>query len=262
VFGAVPGSADLHLPSRHLGLVLPAEVADAEKVVSRAAGIVADRVDLDALCASAMPLTSAADTGGRLSPPGQRIALANDAAFVFAYTHVLADWRAQGAEILPFSPLEGPGPSLTADAVFLPGGYPELHAGRLAASEGFRRGMSQAVSRGAVIWGECGGYMALGEALIDADGRSHRMLGLLPLVTSFAQRRLCLGYRRLVPRPACPWQVPLAGHEFHYATIRDEGQGDRVFDATDAAGNQLPPMGLSRGRVAGSFAHIIGPMEV
>ncbi len=262
VFGAVPGSADLHLPSRHLGLVLPGEVMDAEKVVARAAGIVADHVDLDALCASAMPLIAATDTGARLPPPGQRIALAEDAAFVFAYPHVLADWRAQGAEILPFAPLEDNGPSLLADAVFLPGGYPELHAGRLATSETFRGAMLHAASRGVAIWGECGGYMALGEALIDADGGSHRMLGLLPLVTSFAERRLCLGYRHLVPRPACPWRIPLAGHEFHYATIREEGQGDRVFDATDAAGKPLPAMGLARGRVAGSFAHVIGPMEI
>ncbi|HMR60681.1 cobyrinate a,c-diamide synthase [Amaricoccus sp.] len=261
VFGAVPRSTGLHLPSRHLGLVLPAEVADAEAVVSRAAEIVAAHVDLEAVCASALPLALAGGTGARLPPPGQRIALAEDAAFVFTYPHLLADWRARGAEILPFAPLDDHGPPAEADAVFLPGGYPELHAGRLAASEMFRHAMEAAVARGAVIWGECGGYMALGEALVDAEGRSHRMLGMLPLVTSFAERRLTLGYRRLAPRATCPWQMPLAGHEFHYATIRQEGTADRVFDATDAAGEALPAMGLACGRVAGSFAHVIGPME-
>ncbi|MCB1402276.1 MAG: cobyrinic acid a,c-diamide synthase, partial [Rhodobacteraceae bacterium] len=195
------------------------------------------------------------------APPGQRIALAEDAAFVFAYPHLLADWRARGAEVLPFAPLDDRGPPAEADAVFLPGGYPELHAGRLAASEGFRRAMAAAAARGAVIWGECGGYMALGEALVDAEGRTHRMLGMLPLVSSFAERRLTLGYRRLVPRAACPWRMPLAGHEFHYATILKEGAADRVFDATDAAGEALPAMGLARDSVAGSFAHVIGPRE-
>jgi cobyrinic acid a,c-diamide synthase len=236
-------------------------VANAEAVVTRAAEVVAANTDLDALCASAPPLSAATDPGAQLPPPGQRIAIAEDAAFVFAYPHLVADWRAQGAEILPFVPLEDEGPSPLADAVVLPGGYPELHAGRLAASDAFGLGMAQAAARGAVIWGECGGYMALGEALIDAEGRSHRMLGLLPLVTSFAERRLSLGYRRLVPRKGCPWQGPLAGHEFHYATIHEEGPADRVFDAADAAGEALPAMGLARGRVAGSFAHVIGPME-
>ncbi len=97
-------------------------------------------------------------------------------------------------------------------------------------------------------------------ALVDAGGRAHAMLGLLPVETSFAERRMSLGYRRLLPRPGAPWFGPLAGHEFHYATIRSAGAGEPVFEAADAAGNPLPPMGLMRGRVAGSFAHVIGPM--
>ena len=101
--------------------------------------------------------------------------------------------------------------------------------------------------------------MALGERLIDADGTSHAMLGLLPLVTSFAERKRHLGYRRLRPLAGAPFDGPLAAHEFHYATTVAEGDADRVFEARDAANRDLGSIGLRRGSVAGSFAHLIGP---
>ena len=91
-------------------------------------------------------------------------------------------------------------PLAGADAVFLPGGYPELHAGTLAANRHFLDGLRHAPT--GLIYGECGGYMVLGDALIDADGQAHDMAGLLPLTTSFARRKLHLGYRQLAT--ACP----------------------------------------------------------
>jgi cobyrinic acid a,c-diamide synthase len=178
-------------------------------------------------------------------------------AFAFAYPHLLADWREQGAEISFFSPLADEAPASDADAVFLPGGYPELHAGGIAAAAVFRAGMEAAAERGALIYGECGGYMVMGDALIDAEGVRHRMLGLLPVVTSFETRRLHLGYRRLKPLCALPWEVPLTAHEFHFASIVSEGGGDRLFEAETAEGSPLGPIGLRRGSVMGSFAHVI-----
>ena len=191
-----------------------------------------------------------------MPPLGQRIAVAKDIAFAFAYPHLLEDWRDDGAEISFFSPLADEGPGKHVDAVFLPGGYPELHAGRLAAAENFRAGMA-AAARGALIYGECGGYMALGDMLIDAEGDRHRMLGLLPLTTSFAQRKLQLGYRLLTPLGGTPWTGRLSAHEFHYATIVSEGAGDRLFAAADPSGAPLGSVGLRRGNVMGSFAHVI-----
>jgi cobyrinic acid a,c-diamide synthase len=99
--------------------------------------------------------------------------------------------------------------------------------------------------------------MVLGDSLIDAQGTAHAMAGLLPLTTSFASRKLHLGYRQLTPLPGAPWQCPLRGHEFHYSTIANDGGADRLFEARDAAGNALPAMGLRRDRVMGSYAHII-----
>lgn len=259
-FGAVPRDARLAQPSRHLGLVPARERADLEAFIAGAAEIVAEAIDLDALIEAAAPL----ETGGEaapLAPFGQRIAVARDDAFAFAYPHLLDGWRDAGAEITTFSPLADEGPDADADAVFLPGGYPELHAGRLAAARSFKKKMREA-SQNAIIYGECGGYMALGEVLFDAGDEGHEMLGLLSLVTSFAERRLTLGYRRLTPRAgffAPSFDGPLTAHEFHYATILMERRTGRLFDASDAEGVDLGPIGLQAGRVAGSFAHVIAP---
>ncbi len=186
--------------------------------------------------------------------PAQTIAVAQDVAFAFAYPHLLADWRAQGAEIRPFSPLaDDPVPE--AGFVFLPGGYPELHAGRLAANTRFLSGLRTAAQAGTPIYGECGGYMVLGDGLIDAQGARHEMAGLLRLETSFAHRKLHLGYRT-VQASQGPMSGIWAAHEFHYATTV-KAEGAPLFTARDAEGTPLPDMGLVQGAVCGSFAHLI-----
>ena len=265
--GTVPRDDRLALPSRHLGLVPAAEHAGIEGFVATAARIVGEAVDLDTLLAlaasSPQPVESGAERSSArapIPPLGQRIAVARDVAFAFAYPHLLDAWHAAGASLHPFSPLADEGPDEAADAIFLPGGYPELHAERLAAAGAFREGMTRAVGRGAWVHGECGGYMALGEALTDADGVAHPMLGLLPVRTSFAERRLHLGYRQvtcLAGTPLGPAGTRLRGHEFHHATILWEGSGDRPFEAQDAEGTALGAVGLRRGRVLGSFMHLI-----
>ena len=253
VLGALPRHAAIARPSRHLGLVQAGEMPDLEAFLDAAADLVAAHVDLAALAALAAPLPPAVPAP-RLPPPAQVIALAADAAFAFAYPHQLAEWRAAGAEIRTFSPLaDDPVPA--ADLILLPGGYPELHAGRLAASRQSLPGLEAAAARGTRIYGECGGYMVLGDGLIDAEGRRHAMAGLLRLETSFAARRLHLGYRHLTGR-AAPVEGDWAGHEFHYATTL-VAKGKPLFDARDADGAALPPMGLQQGSVCGSFAHVI-----
>lgn len=258
VLGAVPRDATLTLEHRHLGLVQAHEIPELENFLDRAAEIVADACDLDAINAIASPITGQ-QTARRLPPLGQRIAIAQDAAFSFCYPHILSDWQQAGASIHLFSPLENQPPDPAADAIFLPGGYPELHAGPIAAALAFKHGMQQSAATGTRIYGECGGYMVLGDALTDKTGTQHSMLGLLPLRTSFETRKLTLGYRRLQGHEHAPWQQPLMGHEFHYATILSEGTAPRLFSAQDADENQLSDMGLCRGSVAGSFAHVICP---
>lgn len=256
-FGAIPRDEALETPSRHLGLVQALERPDIETFIANAAQMIAARVDLDGLCAAAAPLVQPAGAVRGIGPIGQRIAVASDVAFAFAYPHLLADWQRAGAEVSLFSPLADEAPARDADAVFLPGGYPELHAGVLANANHFRAGMA---AHTGVIYGECGGYMALGEGLIDADGMRHQMLGLLPLTTSFAARKLTLGYRRL--RALGGLLVgDFMGHEFHYATIVKEGTAPRLFSARDADDLPLADMGMRVGHSFGSYAHLIAPAE-
>lgn len=258
VFGAVGRSEALALPERHLGLVLAREHPELELFLETAADRVEAALDLEALMAAAGEV-EASSVVKRLAPLGQRIAIAYDDAFAFVYPHLLDDWRAQGAELSFFSPLGDEAPAVGADAVFLPGGYPELYAGKLAGACQFRAGLRAAAEQ-ALIYGECGGYMVLGERLVDSEGDGHAMLGLLPLQTSFRARKLSLGYRRIADRCNLLWGGEIAAHEFHYATITHEGVADPLFSASDADGNELASMGLRRARVCGSFAHVIGPM--
>jgi cobyrinic acid a,c-diamide synthase len=262
VLGCVPPSPDLRLPERHLGLLQAEEVPDLERWLDAAADMAARHLDLDRLQRLARPfgLGLYGPPPRPLRPLGQRIALARDAAFGFAYRATVEGWREAGAEILPFSPLADQGPDTGADAVFLPGGYPELHAGRLAASNAFLQGLREAARRGAFVYGECGGFMALGERLQDGEGRSHAMAGLLPVVTSFAEPRLHLGYRRIRLLEASPLGqagATFRGHEFHYASLLATGDAPALFEATDARRKPLGPRGARVGPVCGSFLHLI-----
>jgi cobyrinic acid a,c-diamide synthase len=259
--GCLPRVGALELPSRHLGLVQAGEHPAIDATLEAAADWLAGAVELDALAGLARPsrFTPAQAGGPPLPPPGQRIAVARDAAFAFVYRSVLDGWHDAGAEVAPFSPLADEAPDPQADAVYLPGGYPELHAGRLAGNARFLDGLRAAAGRGAAVVGECGGYMTLGTGLVDAAGVRHAMAGLLDLETSFAERRLQLGYRSGVlaaDAPLGPAGAAFRGHAFHYATVLRE-RGDPLFRLADAAGAERGPAGLLAGRVAGSFLHLI-----
>ena len=264
VLGALPRQQSVALPERHLGLVQAEEQPRLAQILSEMAGFIAAHVDLKALRAIAAQ-TSTANTTARqeICPPGNRIALARDAAFSFIYPHLLAGWRSAGAEILPFSPLADESPDTSADACWLPGGYPELHAGRLAAGTRFRRGL-QSFAETKPVHGECGGYMAMGEGLIDASGNRHEMAGFFRLTTSFEKRRMHLGYRLATlasPIPGHAAGTRLRGHEFHYASILEHNDAP-LAQVVDASGAAVPETGSSKsfeggGRATGSFFHLI-----
>ena len=254
VFGALPKDASVALPERHLGLVQAGETAGLDAALDRLADFVRRHVDLAAVVAAAAGGVSG--IRARIAPPGQRIALARDQAFSFLYPHLLAGWRAAGAEVLPFSPLADQPPDPTADVVWLPGGYPELHAGQIAAAGRFMAGL-----RGfeGPVHGECGGYMVLGQTLIDAGGVVHPMAGLLGLVTSYQARKMHLGYRaaRLsADMPGFAKATLLRGHEFHYSSIMDQPDAPLAV-VHDAMGTVQAETGSKRGPVSGSFFHLI-----
>jgi cobyrinic acid a,c-diamide synthase len=262
VLGCLPENPRLRLPERHLGLVPVDELPQFDDFLDRAAALVAEQVDLERLTRLARPfgLGLYGPPPRPLRPLGQRTAVAKDLAFAFTYPAVLEGWRVAGAEILPFSPLADEAPDASADAVYLPGGYPELHAGQLAGNRGFIRGLRAAAERGAAVYGECGGFMALGERLVDRRGESHAMAGLLPIATSFAEPRLHLGYRRiklLAPSPLGPAGTTYRGHEFHYACQIVAGDAPPLFEITDARHQPLGQTGARMGAVCGSFLHLI-----
>jgi cobyrinic acid a,c-diamide synthase len=265
VLGMVLRDAALVLPERHLGLVQAAEHQDIDAFIDRAAERIHRYVEVSALMELAKPAHDLSRWAGRpgdgVPPLGQRIAVARDTAFAFAYPALLQGWRERGAELGFFSPLANEAPDPNADAIYLPGGYPELHAGRLAANMRFMGGLTAAAGRGVAIYGECGGYMVLGTGLIDGEGRRQPMAGLLPLETSFAERTLHLGYRAVTlvgeGGPLGEGGAAFRGHEFHYARILTEGEGPSLFLAADAAGRPLGGAGRRIGSVFGSFVHLI-----
>jgi cobyrinic acid a,c-diamide synthase len=262
VVGCLPRTDALAIPERHLGLVQAGEQRQLNEFLEGAERVAGRHLDLARVLDLARPASCRPSDDDRpaLAPLGQRMAVARDLAFSFVYPSLLDGWRGAGAELAFFSPLADEAPPADADAVYLPGGYPELHAGRLSANASFLAGLRRAAARGAAVFGECGGYMVLGEGLTDADGRRHAMAGLLPLETSFAERRLHLGYRRvdlLEDGPLGPRGTAFRGHEFHYATVVDQGPGDGLFRCSDAARRDLGTAGQRRGRVCGSFVHLI-----
>ena len=263
VLGAVPRDASLALPERHLGLVQAEEHPDFAPLIDRLAAMAERQLDLDSIIACTMPLAVAAARAGEalapLPPPGQRVALARDRAFSFVYPHLIAGWRRAGAAILPFSPLADEPPAESADSCWLPGGYPELHAGALAGARKFRAGLQRfAATR--PVHGECGGYMVLGESLEDASGQTHTMTGLLGHSTSFARRKLHLGYRTarlLADGVLGRGGTIVRGHEFHYASLTVSGGDEPFAEITDSEGRAPEMAGGRRGRVSGSFFHAI-----
>ncbi len=262
VLGALPRRASIELPERHLGLVQAEEQPELAAKLAEVGAFVAEHIDIAALrtaAAAALAPTNPLP----VRPPAMRIALARDEAFSFVYPHLIGGWRKAGATILPFSPLADEAPDPSAEMCWLPGGYPELHAGKLAAAARFRTGLL-AFAKAKPVHGECGGYMAMGAGLVDAQGQRHQMTGLLGLETSFHKRRMHLGYRlaRLnVDTAGHAAGTRLRGHEFHFATILSQPDA-ALAEVRDANGDPVPETGSLRlqsagGQSSGSFFHLI-----
>ncbi|MCX7286334.1 MAG: cobyrinate a,c-diamide synthase [Rhodobacterales bacterium] len=266
VLGVLPKHAAIAMPERHLGLVQAEEQPALHALIAEAAGLMRKSIDLDALVAAARTHVKPA-SASIVRPPGQRIAMARDAAFSFVYPHLLQGWRAAGAEVLTFSPLADQAPDPDADICWLPGGYPELHGAALAGASRFQAGL-RAFAMTKPVHGECGGFMAMGEAIIDKDGTRHKMTGLLGLVTSYAQRKMHLGYRTARLAQTVPGHAAgtiLKGHEFHYSTILSQPDA-ALAEVTDATGAGVPETGSYRlqsggGLSTGTFFHLIAAAQ-
>ena len=260
ILGTLPRDPAIELPERHLGLVQAEEHDDLPARFGALADLAEKHLDLDAILSLTQPPEiSGGETPCALPPPGMRIALAQDAAFTFLYPHLVHSWRSRGAEILPFSPLADQGPDETCDVCWLPGGYPELHGGALAAASRFKARLA-AFAETRPVHGECGGYMVLGKGLVDAEGVRHAMTGLLGHSTSFAERRLHLGYRQARLLSNCVLGAEgtsVRGHEFHYAGVSETGSDTPLAKVADGEGRPLGTAGGRRGKVTGTFFHAV-----
>ena len=261
VLGALPRDDKISLPERYLGLVQADETRRLDAQLDNIAEFINAFADTAAIlsCARASMTVPCVESSA-LPPPAQRIAIAKDVAFSFLYPHVLAGWRTAGAELTFFSPLADEPPPEHYDLCWLPGGYPELHAGQLASATHFLDGLRR-FAETKPVHGECGGYMVLGQSLTDQAGHAHRMAGLLGASFSFAKRKLHLGYRQARLAAAHPLGqkgAPLRGHEFHYATVEAQCPSDPPFAfVQDAHGGAERAEGSRRGKVTGSFFHVI-----
>jgi cobyrinic acid a,c-diamide synthase len=217
-YGALPRDERLALPERHLGLTQPGELdaADLDARLDRAADL------LDAACEQLPPAvtfnapdaTDATNNTPTSHPlAGCRIAVARDAAFSFIYPANLDTLRALGAELVFFSPLSAPALPV-CDALWLPGGYPELHAERLAANRPLLTAIQQHHAAGKPLLAECGGMLYLAEHLTDAAGQTTRLAGLLPAQAQMQPRLAGLGLQEIdLP------EGRLRGHAFHYSQL-------------------------------------------
>lgn len=218
--GALRADEALALPERYLGLVAPGDLTDALARLDAAADALAatplgqlSPLELQRWSvAFTAPVDAAAPAAALLQ--GKTVAVARDAAFCFIYPANLDCLRQLGAQLVFFSPLADTALP-PCDALWLPGGYPELHAGALSANHGMRRSVVAHAAQGKPVWAECGGMMALFDALVALDGQRHPMWGLLPGEVVMQQRLAALGPQQL----ALDGQL-LRGHTFHHSTCQ------------------------------------------
>ncbi len=222
VLGWLPREEALHVPERHLGLVPTCEPGRWREFADAAGDSVARHLDIDRLLAiarQAPPLAAAEQLESRPALDRPVIAMARDEAFHFTYEDNLDLLRAAGAAIAFFSPLRDAALPAGTSGVIFSGGFPEVHAERLAANRALHAALRAAHRQGLPIYAECGGLMYLTEAIMDGDKKQHEMVGLLPGRCAMS-RRLTLGYR--VARSAgASWFLDegetIRGHEFHYS---------------------------------------------
>lgn len=247
--GFLPRDSQLAMPSRHLGLVLAKEALNPDLLAQLTAWI-EDHLDVDAVVQLARErsteLPDSPQSAACSAPPRARVAVAHDAAFCFYYRDNLDLLEEAGAELVPFSPIADAELPAGIDGLYLGGGYPELHAGRLSANSAMIDAVRHFARAGAPVYAECGGFMYLTESIVDAEGRAHSMAGIFPTRARMQKKLAALGYREAV---AIENGQTLRGHEFRYSAIDPMPQDvERAY--------QEPSEGYRAGSVLGSYIHV------
>lgn len=246
-FGALPKSAH-SLPERHLGLLQAAEIDDLESRLDQLADALAATAAVDLPQPVIFAEAPAPTMQAQLT--GKTIAIARDAAYGFIYPANLETLRQLGAELRFFSPVAGD-PLPTCDAIWLPGGYPELHADRLSQRDDLWQALRSHVAAGKPLLAECGGMMSLFENVLDKAGLSHRFGGLLAGSAIMQQRLTALG-TQFADLP----EGRLAGHTFHYS--KSETPLPPLAHAETSSGRAGEAI-YRQGRLTASYVHFYFP---
>lgn len=254
--GAIPLSEASRVPERHLGLVPEPELMDADARLDAAADLLErlpiGHADLRRFSVGFHAPAAPAPSGQPLA--GSTIAIAKDEAFCFIYAANVDLLQELGARVAWFSPLRNE-PVPPCDAVWMPGGYPELYAKVLSEASTCSSSLASRVRAGTVVWAECGGMMVLCETLADEQGTVHRMWGLLP-----GQVRMHPRLRALGPQELKMAAGTLRGHTFHYSSI-DGVEGAAVAHTEPPEAKARGEQVLARGAVRGSYFHAWFPSE-
>ncbi|MSM40322.1 MAG: cobyrinate a,c-diamide synthase [Geobacter sp.] len=266
VLGCIPADDRLDIPSRHLGLVTAEENRLPAQFLDHLVNVIKDSLDLGLLWAVADSPGPAAGTLRDLPAAAGsapvRIGVARDEAFCFVYEDNLRLLAAAGAEIVPFSPLRDETLPSDLQGLYLPGGYPELFAGELAANLSMKEAIALAAADGMPVYAECGGFMYLTEGLVPLQGpieATHRFVGVFPVTTRMLPRRKALGYREIELAGKSVIGGPgmvARGHEFHYSEISEMPAGiERLFRVRRGSA-ELGMEGYRVRNCLGSYLHL------
>ncbi len=263
VLGYFPRNREAEIPSRHLGLATADEVPMTRVQVEALAAAAERHIAIDRLLAlsemQSEPCERLLTRGGRI-PLTVRIAIARDVAFSFYYEENLDMLREAGAEIVPFSPLWDSGLPDDVHALYMGGGYPELHAERLAANKAMQSSIREFIDSGKPVYAECGGLMFLSQGIHDLEDRFFPMIGALPFETRMRRQRVRLGYREVRFNRNCILGHAggaMRGHEFHYSEIASDISGiETIYAVTDSNNAECPAEGFIVGPVLASYIHV------
>ena len=250
--GRIPPLSGLSIPERHLGLHMGAEAPVDTDTLREAS----EHVDIERLVAVAREPPRPGGTRPSGSGTDATVAVADDGAFCFKYPATVERLR-ERASVVTFSPVAGD-PLPACDGVYLPGGYPELHGGALAAG-GTLGELGERAADGLAVLGECGGLMALAETLTDTDGRTHRMAGVLPADVQMCDRYQALDHVELRARNdalTADAGTTVRGHEFHYSEADVAPDATFAFDVERGDGIVDRKDGLTEHRTLGTYAHV------
>ena len=252
-FGRIPPSGDLEIPDRHLGLEMGEEAALPHDALDEAAAHLKTERLVDV---AREPPGESEPKAAAGSPTDATVAVASDAAFCFRYPGTIERLR-QRATVRTFSPVAGDRVP-DCDGVYLPGGYPELHAAELASSPTLAA-LGERASEGLPVFGECGGLMAMSQSLTTVDGDTHEMAGILPADVAMRDRYQALDHVELEATAGtltAGGGETLRAHEFHYSEASVDSDAQFAFEVRRGDGIDGDHDGLLAYDSLGTYAHV------